>query len=75
MAQGMVWVSRVSSVSLEMVLPAAAGHWLDGRWDTAPWCVSAGAVLGFAMGMHHLLQLTGTNQPRKTEAKQKRRHP
>ncbi|MEO1994290.1 MAG: AtpZ/AtpI family protein, partial [Planctomycetaceae bacterium] len=55
MAQGMVWVSRISSVSLEMVLPAVGGHWLDNHWGTGPWCVSLGAVLGFAVGMRHLL--------------------
>ena len=71
MAQGMVWVSRISSVSLEMVLPAVGGHWLDNHWGTGPWCVSLGAVLGFAVGLRHLLLLTGTNPQRDGGGKQK----
>ncbi len=59
----MVWVSRISTVSLEMILPAVGGHWLDGRWGSGPWCVSLGAILGFALGMRHLLQMTGVSRP------------
>ncbi|QDV51115.1 AtpZ/AtpI family protein [Gimesia fumaroli] len=51
------WVSRLTTVSLEMALPAFLGHWLDGKWGTSPWLTALGAVLGFAVGMTHLLRM------------------
>lgn len=63
----MQWVHRITSISLEMVLPAWLGHWLDQRWGTNPWLVSLGAVFGFTAAMVHLLKLstgrTGGNPP------------
>lgn len=52
------WVSNIFTVSLEMVLPALAGFWADGKWGTKPWLTACGAVLGFILGMTHLLQMT-----------------
>jgi F0F1-type ATP synthase assembly protein I len=51
------WVQQITTISLEMALPAGLGYWLDGRWGTGPWLVSIGALLGFVVGMRHLLQL------------------
>ncbi|QDV16114.1 Putative F0F1-ATPase subunit (ATPase_gene1) [Gimesia panareensis] len=51
------WVSRLITVSLEMALPAFLGHWLDEKWNTSPWLTAVGALLGFACGMAHLLQM------------------
>ena len=33
----MEWVSKVTTIGLEMALPPTVGHWLDERWDTEPW--------------------------------------
>jgi hypothetical protein len=52
------WVAQITTISLEMALPAALGYWLDERCGTDPWLVIIGAVLGFATAMWHLLQLT-----------------
>lgn len=57
LAVAMQWVSVVTTIGMEMALPALLGSWLDRRWKTSPWCVVAGAVLGFAVGLTHLLQL------------------
>lgn len=54
---GIEWVSQITTVCLEMVLPAWGGHWLDGKWGTSPWLVIIGVVLGFTVGMWHLLAL------------------
>lgn len=54
---GMMWAYRVMSVGLEMALPAWLGSWLDKRWGTQPWMVTAGAVLGFTLGLMHLLSM------------------
>lgn len=51
------WVSRLTTVSLEMALPAFLGHWLDEKWGTSPWLTALGALLGFAVGMTHLLRM------------------
>lgn len=57
MAKAMVWTSRLTGIGLEMSLPALAGYWLDGRWGMTPIFVTTGAILGFAVGMLHVLQL------------------
>tara|TARA_R110002111_G_scaffold153375_1_gene220196 strand:+ start:166410 stop:166697 length:288 start_codon:yes stop_codon:yes gene_type:complete len=51
------WVSRLITVSLEMALPAFLGHWLDGKWGTTPWLTAIGALLGFTLGLTHLLRI------------------
>lgn len=57
MAAAMQWVTKITTVSLEMSLPAAGGYWLDDRWGTDPWLVIVGAILGFVVGFRHLLQM------------------
>ena len=47
MVVAMYWVSQVTTVGLEMSLPAGLGYWLDLRWGTLPWLVSLGGLLGF----------------------------
>ena len=57
MAVAMEWSARLTTIALEMTLPAAGGHWLDGRAKTSPLFVILGAVLGFVLGMYQLLQI------------------
>jgi len=56
-AMAMEWTSRITAISLEMVLPPLLGLWLDQRWQTRPWLLILGAILGFCTGMMSLLQL------------------
>ncbi|MBC7821488.1 MAG: AtpZ/AtpI family protein [Planctomycetaceae bacterium] len=58
MAVAAFWVSRISSISLEMVLPVGLGYWLDRRWGTEPWLVSVGACLGMFVAMVSLVRLS-----------------
>ena len=58
MVSAMQWVTQITTVSLEMALPPSLGYWADKHWQTEPWLVSLGAVLGFWVGMRHLLQMT-----------------
>ena len=58
MAVAAFWVSRISSISLEMVLPVGLGYWLDRRWGTEPWLVSVGACLGMLVAMISLVGLS-----------------
>ncbi len=57
LAQAIAWVSKITTVALEMALPAIGGGYLDQRWGTKYWAL-AGLVLGFVVGMWHLLQMT-----------------
>ncbi len=57
MAVAMQWVSRITTVCLTMSLPAGLGYWLDQKFQTDPWLVSCGAVIGFAVGLIQLLQI------------------
>lgn len=45
-AKAAEWVSRVTSISLEMVLPGLAGYWLDTKLGTRVLFL----LVGFAMG-------------------------
>ncbi|WP_406693738.1 AtpZ/AtpI family protein [Singulisphaera sp. Ch08] len=54
---GMQWASRISTIGLEFALPPLMGAGLD-RWlRTSPLATLIGAVLGFAVGMMHLLRI------------------
>ncbi len=53
----MQWVNQILTISLEMVLPAGVGYLLDNRWNTTPWLVAVGSVLGFVVAMRHLLKI------------------
>jgi ATP synthase protein I len=57
LAVGIMWASRVTTLGLEFSLPVMAGYYLD-RWQhTSPAATLTGLVLGFAVGMVHLLQI------------------
>lgn len=62
----MEWVTQVTTISLEMSLPAAGGYWLDNKWGTAPWLMIIGAVGGFYVAMKHLLALSKATTKRST---------
>jgi F0F1-type ATP synthase assembly protein I len=53
------WVSQITTVSLELVIPSAGGYWLDQHWGTSPWLLICGVAFGFAVFMYHLLQMVG----------------
>jgi F0F1-type ATP synthase assembly protein I len=66
----MDWVAKITTVGLEMALPAIGGAFLDRRLGTSYWAL-AGVVLGFVCGMVHLLQMTAAEGRRIREAKQR----
>jgi hypothetical protein len=57
MAQALVWVSRITTVGLEMVVPAVIGGMLDSRFDTKFLGV-AGLIFGVVAGFWHLIMMT-----------------
>lgn len=56
-AVGFEWASRVTAVSLEMVLPGIGGQWLDKRWGTN-FLALLGFAIGLSVGITHLLAMT-----------------
>jgi F0F1-type ATP synthase assembly protein I len=48
----------IAQVGLEMVVPVALGWWIDDKLGTSPWILVAGVILGFVVGITHLLVLS-----------------
>jgi hypothetical protein len=69
-ALAMEWVAKITTVGLEMALPAIGGHYLDRRLGTSYWQL-VGIVLGVVVGMWHLLQMTRPKVSRRDEAARK----
>ena len=61
MAEGMNWVSKITTVALEMVLPGLAGLWLDNQLGTRFFTL-LGFALGVPLGMWHLIAMTKSNR-------------
>ena len=57
-AEAYHWLSIVTTITLEMVLPAYLGSVLDERWSTKPVLVMVGAGLGMFVSITHLIQVT-----------------
>ena len=59
----------MTTISLEMSLPGVLGFWLDGHWGTRVLFTVLGVVIGFSVGMLHLVKLaksvSGEGSPRK----------
>jgi F0F1-type ATP synthase assembly protein I len=59
MALAFEWVSKITTVVLEMTVPALAGWWLDAKLGTGNLLTIGGLVFGFVVGIAHLLAMTG----------------
>lgn len=62
----MQWSSRITTISLELVVPVLIGYWLDRRWGTLPLLIIVGVILGFVTATLSLLQLAkppGSDHP------------
>ena len=65
----MEWVAKITTVALEMVLPAVGGGYLDQRLGTSYWTI-VGLVFGVVFGLWHLLQMT-KSLPQSTQGQSK----
>ena len=57
MAEATNWVSKITVVALEMILPGLAGLWLDNRFGTG-FLSLLGLALGVPLGIRHLIAMT-----------------
>ena len=51
------WLTQITTVVLEMLLPGLAGQWLDHRWGTK-FLTLVGFALGLTVGIWHLIAMT-----------------
>lgn len=64
-ANAMVWVSRITSISMEMVIPGLIGYYLLDRWlGTKVVFLILGLILGLVGGIWQLIKLTKQNNGR-----------
>jgi F0F1-type ATP synthase assembly protein I len=54
----MEWVSRVTSVALEMVAPVLIGYWVDNRVGTKVVFTALGGALGLTIGIWSLVRMS-----------------
>jgi hypothetical protein len=70
-ALAMEWVAKITTVGLEMALPAIGGGWLDNRLQTHYWAL-LGVALGVTLGIWHLLQMTRPPQTKASGSKKEK---
>lgn len=56
-AVGLQWATRITSVSMMVVIPTGIGWWCDQRWGTSPWLLLTGVAVGLATGALSFLQI------------------
>ena len=44
-----------------------AGHWLDGKWGTAPWMALTGLTVGSIGGFYNLIRIMRWNEGRRSK--------
>jgi F0F1-type ATP synthase assembly protein I len=66
MARAYGWAARLTTISLEMALPALGGFWVDQKLGTKCLFLILGAVLGFVVGFWQLLKLAHRSKQNKT---------
>ncbi len=42
---------------MQFVVPALIGAWIDHRYESSPWGIVIGSVLGFVFGLRELIRL------------------
>jgi hypothetical protein len=72
-AKAYQWSTRIMVVSLEMVLPGLAGHWLDQRLGTVVLLMLLGFALGGTAATMHLLHMVRSEDVRSEDVRSKGR--
>ncbi|MDP6467566.1 MAG: AtpZ/AtpI family protein [Pirellulaceae bacterium] len=55
--RGVQWAARITTVALEMVIPAVIGTWLDNHFGTNLLTL-VGLLIGVPLGLWHLIKMT-----------------
>jgi hypothetical protein len=75
MAVALQWVSIITTVSLEMVLPGLAGYWLDKWLNTHVVFMLLGFAGGGTLAMWHLIRITKAASATRSDSDAPRRGP
>jgi ATP synthase protein I len=59
-AVGIQWANRITGIALEFVVPMILGVLLDRWWGTNPFATILGGILGFVMGLWHVMRLASS---------------
>ena len=59
MAQAAIWISKITTAGLMMVLPAVLGRYLDGLWGTE-YLAIVGVVIGVTVGIWNTVRMAST---------------
>ncbi len=57
-AEALALASRITGIAAEMAIPPLLGYWADQKLGTKLLLLIVGMVIGFALGLWQLLQLT-----------------
>ena len=57
MGAAMRSVAQVTSIGMELAVPAGVGAWLDFKYGTMPWLTILGALIGGYLAFRGLMQL------------------
>jgi hypothetical protein len=68
------WVTRLTTIAVEMVAPGVLGYWIDGRLGTKFVFLLLGFGSGLVLGVWHLVRIASaeTRDKSKRDADQKR---
>jgi F0F1-type ATP synthase assembly protein I len=69
----MAYYAQLAQTGLEMVVPAVAGHFIDGWLETTPWITIIAAAFGFTAGLIHLITIV--NRKARDESSDKKPPP
>jgi len=58
LALALEWVSRITAIAMEMVLPIVIGYWIDKWLGTKVVFLILGLIVGFVSGIWNLVKLT-----------------
>ncbi len=61
MAQAMAWVSRITTISFEMVLPGLLGIWVDRKLGTKVLFTLLGFAAGLTVAVWHLVRIASSD--------------
>lgn len=45
-----------SQLAVFVVVGMLVGRWLDARWNTSPWILLTGSMLGIGVGLYNLIR-------------------
>ena len=58
MAEAYIWVNKITTCCIAMLLPCLIGYWIDTVVNTNPAFTIMGTIVGMPIGLYMLIQMT-----------------